>query len=190
MGRECSFLTGDCSSYLAASDLLAAATRRLRLGAIADAHQALGHPDPTRPLVRKVFRGIRRVHGARADAATPLDIDMLARIVSALPEDLTAIRDRAMLLVGFFCALRRSELVALAVEDLDRQLEGWTVTIQGSKTDPYGVGQMVTLPELDGLLSPTRALFRWLAAASISSGPIFRRFSAAGTMLTMAVPAS
>ena len=89
------------ASYLAASYSLAAATLRRRLAAIADAHQAVGLPDPTKhPLVRKVFRGIRRVHGARTDAATPLDIDMLARIVSALPEDLTAIRDRALLLVG------------------------------------------------------------------------------------------
>jgi integrase len=68
---------------------------------------------------------------------------MLARIVAALPENLTAIRDRALLLVGFFCALRRSELVALAVEDLDRQSDGWIITIQRSKTDPYGRGQHV-----------------------------------------------
>ena len=102
-------------------------------------------PTPTRlsailtrlgPLVRKVFRGIRRVHGARADAATPLDIDMLARIVSALPEDLTAIRDRAMLLVGFFCALRRSELVALAVEDLDRQQTAGTSPSSAARPIP------------------------------------------------------
>jgi integrase len=66
----------------------------------------------------------------------PLDIDMLARIVAALPDDLTAIRDRALLLVGFFCALRRSELVALTVQDLDRRPNGWIVHIQRSKTDP------------------------------------------------------
>jgi hypothetical protein len=76
------------ASYLAASASLAAATLRRRLAAIADAHQALGHPDPTKhPLVRKVFRGIRRVHGVRTDAATPLDIDMLARIIATLPDD-------------------------------------------------------------------------------------------------------
>jgi integrase len=137
--------------YLAVSDTLAAATLRRRLAAIADAHQTLGHADPTKhPLVRKVFRGIRRVHGARTDAATPLDIDMLARIVAALPEDLTAIRDRALLLVGFFCALRRSELVGLEVEDLDRRPDGWIITIQRSKTDPYGRGQSVPLPTFDG----------------------------------------
>jgi integrase len=163
------------AAYLAASVFLAAATLRRRLAAIADAHQALGHPDPTKhPLVRKVFRGIRRVHGARADAATPLDIDMLARIVAVLPNDLTAIRDRALLLVGFFCALRRSELVALAVEDMDRRPGGWTVTIQRSKTDPYGRGQYVPLPAFHGPLCPTAAVADWLAIAAITEGRIFR----------------
>jgi integrase len=163
------------ASYLAASACLAAATLRRRLAAIADAHQAIGHLDPTKhPLVRKVFRGIRRVHGARADASTPLDIDMLARIVAALPNDLIAIRDRALLLVGFFCALRRSELVALAVEDLDRRPDGWIITIQRSKTDPYGHGQLVPLPTFHGPLCPTAAIADWLEIAAIADGPVFR----------------
>jgi integrase len=166
---------GTVASYLAASDTLAAATLRRRLAAIADAHQAVGHPDPTKhPLVRKVFRGIRRVHGARTDAATPLDIDMLARIVAALPNDLIAIRDRALLLVGFFCALRRSELVALAVEDLDRRPDGCSITIQRSKTDPYARGQSVPLPAFRGPLCPTAAVADWLVIAAIAEGPVFR----------------
>jgi integrase len=168
----------EVASYLAASYSLAAATLRRRLAAIADAHQAVGHPDPTKhPLVRKVFRGIRRVHGARTDAATPLDIDMLARIVAALPDDLIAIRDRALLLVGFFCALRRSELVGLAVEDLDRRSDGWIITIQRSKTDPYGRGQYVPLPAFRGPLCPTAAVADWLAIAAIGEGPVFRAVS-------------
>jgi integrase len=163
------------ASYLAASDSLAAATLRRRLAAIADAHQVVGHPDPTKhPLVRKVFRGIRRVHGARTDAATPLDVDMLARIVAVLPEDLASIRDRALLLVGFFCALRRSELVALAVEDLDRRPDGWIIAIRRSKTDPYGKGQYVPLPALPRPLCPTAALVDWLTIAEITHGPVFR----------------
>jgi integrase len=160
------------ASYLAASDSLAAATPRRRLAAIADAHQALGHPDPTKhSLVRKVLRGIRRVHAAPVDAATPLDIDMLARIIAALPNDLTAIRDRAMLLVGFFCALRRSELVALAAEDLDRRPDGWVITIRRSKTDPYGRGQYVLLPAFRGPLCPTAAVADWLGCRLINSEP-------------------
>jgi len=110
----------------------------------------------------------------RADAATPLDVDMLARIIASLPNDLLAVRDRALLLVGFFCALRRSELVALAIEDLDRCSDGWIITIRRSKTDPYGKGQYVPLPAFPGLLCPTAALADWLAVAMISEGALFR----------------
>jgi integrase len=99
---------------------------------------------------------------------------MLARIVAALPEDLASIRDRALLLVGFFCALRRSELVALAVEDLDRRPDGCTITIQRSKTDPYGTGQYVPLPAFRGPLCPTAAIADWLATAAIAEGRVFR----------------
>jgi integrase len=99
---------------------------------------------------------------------------MLARIIAVLPNDLTAIRDRALLLVGFFCALRRSELVALTVEDLDRRSDGWIITIQRSKTDPYGRGQHVSLPAFPGPLCPTAAVADWLAIAAIAEGPVFR----------------
>jgi integrase len=102
---------------------------------------------------------------------------MLAQIIAALPNDITAIRDRALLLVGFFCALRRSELVGLTVEDLDRRPDGWIVTIQRSKTDPYGRGQYVPLPEFRGPLCPTAAVADWLAIAAIAEGLVFRAVS-------------
>ena len=163
------------AAYLTSSASLAAATLRRRLAALADAHLAAGHPDPTKHhLVRKVFRGIRRVHGARADAATPLSIDMLAQIITVLPDDLAGVRDRALLLVGFFCALRRSELVALTVDDLERRPDGWIITIQRSKTDPYGLGQRVPLPAFLGPLCPTAAITDWLAISKIAEGPLFR----------------
>lgn len=44
-------------------------------------------------------------------------------------------RDRVMLLVGYLCALRRSELVALTVADVEFQSHAAIVTIQSSKTD-------------------------------------------------------
>jgi len=163
------------ASYLAASNKLAAATLRRRLAAVADAHQVMGCPDPTKhAFVRKVFRGICRVHGARSHASTPLDIDMWARIIDALSDDLVSTRDRALLLVGFFCALRRSELVALQVEDRERHPEGWVLKVRRSKTNPFGFRQEVLLRKLAGSLCPSSALGAWLDCASIAKGPIFR----------------
>jgi integrase len=165
------------ASYLAASVALAASTLRRRLAAIADAHQAVGHPDPTKhpgPQVSGASAGYTVI----ARMLPRLDIDMLAGTIAALPKTSPAIRDRALMLVGFFCALRRSELVALAVEDLDRRPDGWIVTIQRSKTDPYGRGQYVPLPAFRGPLCPTAAVADWLAIAAIAEGPVFRAVAA------------
>jgi len=178
------------AAYLASSDNLAVSTLRRRLAAIADAHQTCGHHDPTKhPLVRKVLRGIRRVRGVDAQPPEPLDGAMLAHLIATIPEDLFGIRDRALLLVGFFCALRRSELVGLTAEDLQPSPAGWMVTIRRSKTDQYAAGHWVALPTLSGPMCPVSAVRTWLDAAGITTGPIFRAIDTAGRIQSTALPA-
>jgi len=178
------------AAYLATSESLAVATLRRRLAAIADAHQAGGHPDPTKhSLVRKVLRGIRRIRGLDAQPPAPLDGAMLAHLIAAIPDDLFGIRDRALLLVGFFCALRRSELVGLRAEDFHSSPTGWTVNIRGSKTDQYAAGHRVALPTLSGTLCPVTSLRAWLDAAGITTGPIFRTVDTAGRVQSAPLPA-
>ena len=163
------------AAYLASSEDLAVSTLRRRLAALADAHQTGGHPDPTKhPLVHKVFRGIRRVRGGEVFGSDPLDVSMLSGIIGAIPDNLPGKRDRALLLVGFFCALRRSELVSLCVKDLHSSVDGWTVNIRRSKTDQNAAGQKVPLPSLSGPLCPIAALTSWLTFADITDGPVFR----------------
>jgi integrase len=169
------------AAYLATHAALAASTLRRRLAAIADAHQSGGHPDPTKAvLVRKVLRGICRIHGVTRSAAAPLDIATLARVVGSLSRDLLGLRDRALLLVGFFAALRRAELVGLEVSDVALAGGTWTITIRRSKTDQYGVGQVVALPLLESPLCPVTALQGWLLAAGITAGPVFRTIDGKG----------
>ena len=172
---------GGVAAYLATSDELAVSTLRRRLAAIADAHQAAGHSDPTKhQLVRKVFRGICRTRGVIQAAPVPLDIAALTTLIEAIPYDVIGCRDRALLLVGFFCALRRSELVGLRVEDLSQSAAGWVVKIRHSKTDQNGAGQLVAVPALSGPLCPTAALTTWLNVAGIATGPVFRQIDSAG----------
>jgi integrase len=169
------------AAYLATSESLAVSTLRRRLAAIADAHLVGGHPDPTKnPLVRKVLRGIMRIRGLDATPPMPLDGAMLANLTASMPHDLPGIRDRALLLVGFFCALRRSELVGLMVEDLQSSPDSVMVNIQRSKTDQCAVGRWLGLPTQSGSLCPVSALRTWLEAACITSGPIFRTIDTAG----------
>jgi integrase len=147
-----------------------------RLAAIAEAHRTAGCPSPTDdPTVKAVWAGIRRVHGTAADGAAPLTIGLLRRIVDALPDDLAGERDRALLVVGFAGALRRSELVALDVADVEERHEGLVVGIRRSKTDQEGAGRHVGLPYgSNPATCPVRSLRTWLEAAEISSGPVLR----------------
>jgi integrase len=82
-------------------------------------------------VVRAVVRGTRRQLGVAQPQKTALELEALRTVVLAIPDDLRGRRDRALLLVGWTAALRRSELVALEVDDLSFEPEGVVLT-----TDP------------------------------------------------------
>jgi site-specific recombinase XerD len=148
-----------------------------RVAAIRWVHEARGHESPTRTkLVRAAMQGIRRELGVAPQRKSPATVDRLAAMVShADPDTLKGLRDRALLLFGFASAMRRSELVALAVEDLERTERGVLVSVRRSKTDQEGRGhQRAVICGNRAELCPVRAVSRWLEAAQIQSGPVFR----------------
>jgi integrase len=83
-------------------------------------------------------------------------------------------RDRAILLVGFAGAFRRSELVSLEYDDIEFVAQGIVVTLRRSKTDQEGIGRKIAIPLARGIACPVAALKAWLEISGISSGPIFR----------------
>jgi integrase len=87
------------------------------------------------------------------------------------------IRDRALLLLGFAGAFRRSELVSLDVADLEFVDRGLFVTLRRSKTDQEGAGRKVAIPFARGPMCPVRATKVWLEYAGITEGAIFRPLS-------------
>jgi site-specific recombinase XerD len=98
---------------------------------------------------------------------------------------MTSLRDRALLLVGFAAALRRSELVALDLTDLRPVPEGLVLTLRRSKTDPDGAGTEVALPHgQHALTCPVRALQTWLEAAGIAAGAVFVSVTKGGRTTT------
>jgi integrase len=102
-------------------------------------------------------------------------------MVAALPDDLAGVRDRALLLVGFAAALRRSELVALCVEDLEFSDQGLAITIRRSKSDQEAHGEQIGVPYGSTTETcPVTALQSWLEAAGIESGALFRRIDRHG----------
>lgn len=153
-----------------------ASTLARRVAAISQVHQAAGYPTPTaESVVRSVLAGIRRVHGSEQNAKAALSPELLKKLIAKLPDTLRGRRDRALLLVGFAGALRRSELVALSVRDVVFEAEGLVLTIRRSKTDPTAEGQLVGIPYSNDLETcPVRALRAWLEAAQITEDAVFR----------------
>jgi Site-specific recombinase XerD len=152
-----------------------------RAAAIRYAHALAGHEPPTAAeAVKATMRGIRRTHGTAPVQKAPATAARIAEMVAAIPTDtLRGLRDRALLLLGFAGAFRRSELVALRVEDLAETPEGLRVTIRRSKTDQEGTGQEIAIPR-GARLRPVEALRVWLDAAGIADGPVFRRLAKGG----------
>lgn len=136
--------------------------------AIAWRHRIEGHSDPCgSPEVASVMRRVRRESGdQKARKAPARTAEVRAMVATLDTERLINQRDRALILVGFATALRRSELAALAVDDID------------ALGLPYGS---------DPATCPVRALRAWLTASGITEGPIFRPINRHGQLGTSAL---
>ena len=164
---------------------LKVASLERRISAISQAHQAAGHTSPTKEaLVRTVMAGIRRSKGTAAVAKKPVLVADLQAMLATLPDSLLGLRDRALLLVGFAGAFRRSELVGLNWEDVDFGKEGLTVTLRRSKTDPVALGRLVGIPYgRQAAECPVRTLERWRDRAGGDRGALFRPLDRHGNLL-------
>lgn len=145
-----------------------------RCAAIRYVHGIAGHPSPTGDeRVKAVIRGIRRTHGAAPTRVTPATADRIMVMAPRPDGGLTAVRDRALLLLGFAGALRRSELVALDIADIEEVPEGLRVTVRRGKTDQEGRGAIIAIVRGE-VACPVAALRAWLQAAGITEGSLFR----------------
>ena len=151
-----------------------ASTLGRRLGAVRYFHRADGHETPTSDeKVKAVLSGIRRTIGAAPVRKRAATADIVIAM-SPTATSLRALRNRAIILLGFAGAFRRSELVALNVEDLEEMPEGMLATLRRSKTDQEGLGRRVAIPRGE-IACPVAALRARLDAAGITEGAIFRR---------------
>lgn len=165
--------------------------RALKYGSIQHAYQGIvhcvrkaGHDWPFAiPAITKVMHGIKYRKGDTKKRMAPLEIaDLracLAKMRERRFEDLTIVRDRALLSLGFFSAMRRAEIVALRVEDLDFTKDGLVVTIRKSKTDQFAEGVTIGIkPQRDAGVCPIALLRRYLELSELKTGPLFRRIDA------------
>lgn len=162
------------------------ATISQRCAAIGWFHRRADYPNPVAHAgVRAALEGIRRTRGGAASKKAALTVELIERLVALIPTqsikqnqsrraaELAGLRDRALILLGFAGAMRRSELVALTVKDVERHPKGIVLHIRRSKTDQTGEGYSKAIPH-GSRLQAVAALDAWLEASGIKEGPLFR----------------
>lgn len=135
------------------------------------------------PILSQVISGIQRVNSRKVNKAEAILVEDLGALVAHTGNGLSGLRDKALMLIGFGGAFRRSELVALTVENTEFVTEGVVLHLDRSKTDQEGRGADIAIPlARNPAMCPVRALRAWLEAASITSGPLFRRVNKGGAV--------
>jgi integrase len=172
------------ASYLTVhAETLSIATLQRRLVSIAKAHTMQGHVDPVKTdLVKLTMRGIRRIHGKPQAQVSPVLKDDLTVMLSHIPDTAKGKRDRALLMLGFCGALRRSELVAVKIEDIECTTQGIVLTLPRSKTDQTGQGRKIGIPKGRGRICPVLFLTDWLMFLGTSEGALFRSITKGGML--------
>lgn len=157
-----------------------------RISALTENFDAGGIKDnPCRfPIVKNALRGIKRMKGTMQHGKLPILFDDIRAMLECLTGDpLLQARDKAILLIGFYGAMRRSEIAGLDVDDLRFTRLGLLITLRKSKTDQQDRGQLVAIPYVDDEdICAVKAVKAWLEASGITSGPLFRGFTKAHTV--------
>ena len=153
------------------------ATVRRYVSSVSTFHRAAGLANPVEAMAVKL--ALKRLHRAKGRAqaqAAPLNRPIVERMLTATPESTLGLRNRALLAVAYDTLARRSELVALLVEDIEAAADGAaTVLIRRSKVDQEGMGEIRYLAP-----DTMRHLRAWLAGSAVTSGPIFRGVAKGG----------
>lgn len=161
------------------ADYAKASTIRRRVSAISENYNAAGlaENNPCHAwIVKEALIGLNRAKGTIQKGKTPIYWEELEQMISCIDTaHLSGIRDKAILLLGFLGAFRRSEISNLNIEDLSRFPQGLVVTLTHSKTDQEQAGQQVGIPYIGNKnMCAITAVNEWIKAADISKGPLFR----------------
>jgi len=115
-----------------------------------------------------------RTKGVAQREAHALQRDDLFAVLERTGDRPIDIRDRALLLIGFAGAFRRSELVGFDCDDVEQVRQGIVLHLRRSKTDQTGQGRKIAIPHGRTRWCPVRHLTDWLTHARIEEGPLSR----------------
>jgi len=154
-------------------------TLKRRLASISMYHKTKGHYlDTKHPIISENLLGIKRIKGSIQIGKKPILINDLKLIIQAINKDKISefekLKNKCLILLGFSGGFRRSELVALLIEDIDFVPEGVKILIRRSKTDQSGEGFVKGIPYFENQeYCPVLYLKKYLKELSSSSGKVF-----------------
>lgn len=154
------------------------ATINRRLAAISKLHQLNNVETPTQNRIfRIVMEGIKRAKGIRQKQAPAFKLNILKQLLRDFDTESNAdLRNKALLLLGFTGAFRRSELVSLNVEDLNFTDDGLIVSLKKSKTNQYGdYEEKAIFYSPEAALCPIRTLKVWIEKLDKTTDALFVR---------------
>ena len=167
---------------LAATHTSSALVRRL--AALSRAHRLASQPwQAAHPAIRNTLRGIQRRYGRPPRQAAALATEEVRSLVATCDATPAGQRDRALLLLGYAGALRRSELVAVEREHLTLTHDGLRLLIPRAKGDPTGKGVTIGIPKGSAAdTCPVKAVEAWLKTSDCEHGLVFRGVDARGVI--------
>jgi len=146
-----------------AESKMTVATIVRRMTSITAIHEASGQLSPVKNAkVSRVIQGIKREHGAPPASRKAISWDDLQKMLNQCDCMMLGARDSAVLALGWASALRRSELVALNIGDLEFSENGLIVTVRRSKTDKEGHGAKIGIPRSKGDICPVKLVEKWI----------------------------
>jgi len=157
-----------------------------RLASINVAHRLAGEEKPAKmgdPHLRGLWGGVTRTKRRKKDKVEPLLIEDIRHICNHLPNNIRGVRDRAILLIGFAGAFRRSEIANVRLKDIVFTLDGLKIYVPNSKRDQEGEGLWKGIPYGENPLTcPVKALASWIDEGDILDGYVFRSITRHGTV--------
>lgn len=143
--------------------------------AVGKVHEWNGQKSPAKDeRVKLVISGIKRSSGKTRAKSLPITIQMLRSVVDKFGTSSIDTRNKAIILIGWFGALRRSEIVAINHSDLEYHDSGLLLTIRKSKTDQEGLGVKIAIPRIENSkYCPVLSLLRWTERSQKCEGAVF-----------------
>ncbi len=164
-------------------------TIQRRLSSISVAHKTANVPSPTQTAqVSMVLAGLQKTYGTAQHPKKAATLEYIRQMMQQIPATRLGIRDRALLLIGFAGAFRRSELAGLQRDDIEITPDGLHVTLRRSKTDQTGQGRVKGIPYGSHRETcPVRAWQAWaevMDADGAATGFAFRALDRHGNIKT------